>query len=118
MMAIFPERRERSPSRWIVAMSCSFRLSFTRSSSGFVVSCDSVSYGAAEADAAGAHHFLDSVRPDELLEGVEVFRVADHLEHDLLRPEVGDPRAVVIGEGHQLAPPLRRSRHSEERDLA
>src|SRR6187551_2118345 len=71
-----------------------------------------------EADAAGARKLFQAVGADELLERVELFRRADDLEDDRVRPQVGDPGAEHFGEGEQLAAPVCRRIDLEECELA
>src|SRR5579884_765354 len=98
--ATVPSSRERSPSRWIVAIgSPSDEGSGTGTSAG---SCT------AEADAAGA---------DELLERVDGLHRADELEDERVRAEVGDPGPEDLAQRHQLAAGARRRRHLDEREL-
>src|SRR3954452_1848172 len=74
--------------------------------------------GTGQADAARARKLLQAVRAHELLEGVELLRRADDLENDRVRPEVGDPRTEDLGEGEELAAPLRRRIDFEQGELA
>src|SRR5665647_1047916 len=71
-----------------------------------------------EADAPGAHELLQAVRPDELLERVDVLRRARELEHDRVGAEVGDAGVEDLAERHQLRACARRRRHLEQRELA
>src|SRR4051794_971915 len=101
-----------SPSRWIVAgmklLSAENVLGPRRAPDG----------GAGEADAAGADHLTDPVHADELLERVELLRVAHDLEQDRVRPDVGDARAERVREGEQLRAAVRRRRDGDQRQLA
>src|SRR6266542_1592602 len=72
---------------------------------------------AAEADAPGADELFDSVRPDELLERVDLLGRARELEHERIGAEVGDARLKHLAEGHQLGPPRRGRRHFDQREL-
>ena len=58
------------------------------------------------------------MRADELFERVDLFRRADELEDDRVRPEIGDARAEDLGERHQLGALARRRRDLEQRELA
>ena len=58
------------------------------------------------------------MRADELLERVELLGLADDLEDERLRPDVGDPRVEDVGQRHQLGAPLGRRRDRDQRQLA
>src|SRR6476469_4657736 len=72
----------------------------------------------AEADAPRADELLQSLRADELLEGVDLLRRADQLEDDCIGAEIGNACAEHLGERHQLRPLARRRRDLQERELA
>src|SRR2546429_2409092 len=74
--------------------------------------------GAAETEPAGAAELLQSVRANELLEGVDLLRGADELEDDRVRPEVRDLGAEHVGQRHQLRALARRRRDLQQRQLA
>src|SRR5437868_9977588 len=102
-----------SPSRWIVA---AMKL---RSLAEDVLGARcAAGGGAGEADPAGPSHLADPVRTDELLERVELLRLADDLEQDRVRPDVGDARAEGVGKREQLGAALRRRAHRDQRELA
>src|SRR5438067_12933806 len=72
---------------------------------------------ARQADPAGAAGLLDPVRPDELLEGVDVLGRSDDLEDERLGPEVGDARVEDVGEREQLAALVGRRVDLDQREL-
>src|SRR5919201_75641 len=112
MTATLPRRRPRSPSRWIVAMRFLSRLAEDALRTG------AANGGPPQADPAGAGELADPVRADELLERVDLLRLADELEDDRVRADVGNPGVEDVGERHQLGAALGGSGDRDQRQLA
>src|SRR3990170_641337 len=116
-MATLPETRSRLPSRWIVAMSSPCDELGELAEDVLLAVIAVRGRGATEPDPAGANQLLEPVRAHELLERVDLFRVADDLEHDRVRPEVGDAGVESLGQRDELAAPGSRRRDLQEREL-
>src|SRR5581483_11302773 len=91
--ATLPSRRVRSPSRRIVAIGVGLL------SGECALELGPAGGGAPQADAA---ELADAVPPEQLLERVDLLRLADDLEHDRLRADVGDPGVEHLRQREQL----------------
>src|SRR3712207_6166456 len=101
MTATFPSRRSRLPSRRTVAM---VLLSLDEDVRGTLAA---PAHRTREPDAPGTARFLDPMRADEILEGVDLLRATDDLEDERVGAEVDDARVEDVRERHQLRPTLR-----------